>query len=134
MTAITTGALLAGMGLMGLWFGSRPSAAVPPALATRLRVTYWLLVLAGAGLIAHAYLPTRTPADRATRQMLLGSMVTAIGVVGLRIHMLRAREPTDAAEETMWALRSKAGFILCIPIGLWMAVEGLMRRLEPLAR
>jgi hypothetical protein len=134
MTAMALGLLLASAGAVGLWAGAGSGASVPPTLAQRLKGTHWLLVVVGAGLIAHGLLPLRSPRDLPAQEIVLGPFVTVAGVVGVWLHTLRARDRSKAVEESMWALRSKAGLFLCIPIGIWMTVHGLMHRFGPPGR
>ncbi len=86
MTRMTMGLLLVGTGCLGLLASPPPSSAFSPMLTFRLKVTHWLILLSGIGLIAHKLMPLRNADDLAIQEVVLGPLVTMVGILGLWLH------------------------------------------------
>jgi hypothetical protein len=119
----TIGVLLVVSGLAGLWAGPPArDVSAPPTLTGQLRVTHWLMVVMGVGLIAHRYLPLGRAEDLALQEVILGPLITLAGVLGSSLHWKRS-----ADGQTLWALRSRVGFALDVAIGVFATLHGITR-------
>jgi hypothetical protein len=119
----TIGVLLVISGLAGLWAGPPArTVSAPPTLAGQLRVTHWLMVLMGLGLIAHRFLPFGRQDDLARQEVILGPLITLAGVLGSSLHWRRS-----ADDQNMRALRSRVGFALYVAIGVFATLHGITR-------
>jgi hypothetical protein len=78
----------------------------------------------------------RNADDLAIQEVVLGPLVTMVGILGLWLHgaMRTGKKSRWVFEDSMWALRSRAGFALCIPIGIWATAHGLLHQPHPLGR
>jgi hypothetical protein len=119
----TLGVLLVVSGLAGLWAGPPArTVSASPTLARQLRVTHWLMLLMGFGLIAHRFLPFGRQDDLALQEVILGPLITVAGVLGSSLHWRR-----NADDQNMRALRSRVGFALYVAIGVFATVHGWTR-------
>jgi hypothetical protein len=117
------GVLLVVSGLAGLWSGPPArTVSAPPTLAGQLRVTHWLMVVMGVGLIAHRFLPFGRADQLALQEVILGPLITLAGVLGSSLHWRRS-----ADDQTLWALRSRVGFALYVAIGVFATLHGITR-------